>query len=401
MMPLMGSKLRQRFEEIARRSLWTPVLMVVAAVLFFLLAPVFTSDADRLPALIEARSALFSSVYVGLVVIGTLSAVGLSMIATESADRVVRFIARRRGVPDAYRRGIPDKLRNGVLLVAICAPTLAVVFVILMKAWFLFLHAPSTSNFRVTHLDAVDIQEFSMIGAGAYSFNRPNARVVGAYLAVKDNVIEPGLPVRQVFAEPLGSVDDIEISQGTLFVVTGRNLLAVIDKKLVKRIAELPLPGMRFGRRVYPGGLMPELLLSGNDGTGGHVYELYPDGTNAKLADTGAYIVGAAGCMDTTVVAYAEHLVQLSPGYYPRLLFRAPQSSGPITSIAARLAKGGEAADCLWLVATRNGVYAVQDGAATLLIAGFGGNLSVGEKRMAFQLTDPQRNGSIEVTFNE
>ena len=55
----------------------------------------------------------------------------------------------------------------------------------------------------MTHLDAIKIQESYLIGAGIYSFSRPNARVVGGYLATKGNVIKLGVPVRLVFAKPL------------------------------------------------------------------------------------------------------------------------------------------------------------------------------------------------------
>lgn len=374
-----------------KRSLWTLVAMAALSALFFLLAPVLTSDADRLPALDAARSVLLASVGVGA--LATFLVVMFALPVHEGMDRLKRRFPGNRVAVFA------EILRSTYKVVLFSVLPIGVVFG-LMNALFLFLHAPSTSDLRVTHLDAIEIHEVPIIGAGAYSYNRPNARVVGNYLAIKDNVIRLGLPVGLMFAEPLSTVDDIEASNDNLFVVAGRDLLAVTDGPVVRRIAELPIPGMRFGRRVYRGGLMPELLLSGNDGTRGYVYEFYPDGTYVKLADTDANIVGAAGCMDTTAVAYREHVVQLRPGYHARLLFRVPQSSGPITSFAARLATGGESADCLWLVATRNGVYSIQDGAASLLIAGVGGNLSVNEdKTLGFQLTDPNRNVSLQISF--
>lgn len=388
----MNYQLRDRQVTVGKRVLWAVVAIGALAALIFWLTPVFTSDPDRLPALSEARSVFFSVIGIAFLIAFVFGTILLGII--EGVNNLLKKITR-------YSKSIPDVVfRIGILVVPVVVFGVIVLFGT-MYAVFIYLHAPSTSLAQITHLDMVKVTERDLRSTGAYDFQLPGARVVGNYLALENNVLQLGLPVEPVFSDNVGPIHDIEVSRETLFVIVGRDLLSVTESKSeVTRVAELPLPAMRFGRRVHAKGLASELLLTGNDGEHGRVYALYDDGGYSKLLDTDANVVSAAGCMDQTAVAFSEEVTQLKPGFRPRLLFRVPAGSEPITSIAARLITDGTADDCLWLVATRHGVYSIQNGAGAVLIAGAGGNLSIGENEtLGFNITDPQRNLSLQVSF--
>jgi hypothetical protein len=284
---------------------------------------------------------------------------------------------------------------------------------VMLAAAVRFSNAPATAPAKFVQMNMIDVKVSPFIrNLGPYTLQRANAKLSGPYLALENNVISlTGFPPLLVLPEPVETVSDIHLRQDTLLVVTGQDLIQVHSNGKVGLVAALPMPGMRIGLRAIPHGLSTTLLLAGTQDGKGAVFEVRGDSTYSKLLAVDEPVVGAAGCLDWTAAALSDRVVVARPGFRPRILMQLPKNSGPITSILARLEKGvlarpnsdpqDDMADsCLWLVATRDGVYGHQSGMTALMIAGLGGNLSAYESEgLGFTLTDNTRETVVSVSF--
>lgn len=270
---------------------------------------------------------------------------------------------------------------------------------------------PDPHDLDFVHVNIARVEISPLIrNLGSYSLDRPNAHLSGGYLAVGDNVVWLGaFPAPRLFSSPIAPVSDIHLRGNKLLIVTGDDLIRVGDNETGELLAHLPLAQMRIGLITEPGGFATPLLLAGNDGAIGYVFELYGDVHYTELLKADEPVVGAAGCIDDTAVALADRVVLLRKGFKPRLLLQLPQGGAPITSVFARIIGQSNSPSCVWLIATKNAVFADQGGIATLLIAGLGGILSddgdpasgPDDGNVHFYLTDNERNTAVQVSLTK
>jgi hypothetical protein len=271
--------------------------------------------------------------------------------------------------------------------------------------------SPVTQNINFFHVNVAKVEVSPLIrNLGSYSLDRPNAHLTGGYLAIGDNVVWLGsFPATRIFSSPLAPISDIHLRNNKLLIVTGDDLIRVDDDPQVGALlAHLPLAQMRIGLITQPEGFDVPLLLTGNDDTNGYVFELYGDAKYTVLLRADEQVVGAAGCMDDTAVAFADRVILLRKAAKPRLLLQLPSGGAPVTSVFARMIGGTDPSSCVWLIATKNAVLADRGGIATVLIAGLGGILSedgdpgpsANDANTRFLLTDNERNTAVQVSLS-
>jgi hypothetical protein len=378
---------------VKRLAIWSLVCLAAAclfATLTILLAPTFSSDPVALPALSDARGTL-----------GMVLGNNFTVLAGWLVLALIWTLIHKLG----GRVTLPSWINfNYVFL----APFVLWNVLGIGYAFLQFLAAPKGQQVRFTHLGAVHIHSLGFVSWTGPAFLANNhQRVVvndsftphDGFVALKDNVMWISARNHQlVFPQPIAEVGDIHYREHTLLIISGDRLYSVHDNDSnVAWVAQLPIEGMRFGQRAKVLGLGADsaLLLTGNKGENGAVFELRATGEYSKLADTEQKVVGAAGCSTKTAIAFDNEIIQVEPGYKPVTIFRVPQGVGPVTSVLARYDK-----DCIYLVAVRDGVFLIQRGAAYLLVAGLGGNLFAPEDTLYdFVLTDPVRNAAVIVRF--
>lgn len=372
-------------------------IAALVAALWVLLVPEFYSDERTLAELRANRDGLFSA-FLPFFFLTPVIAMVLGVIA----GTVSRIFWRRSPWSDAC-------LMAWVYIIIPLYPLSAFVLAASHLSFDFAanepeLHAANQSELQIVHVSGISIYDGYAVKLKELVPLQRNARLSGTYLANGRSIwnlsVFSSVRSSRIFTSESEVVSDLHTRGSDLFIIVGSDLLlARPSSETVARLARLPFAGMKLGQRKRSFGAASELLVFGNDGNQSFVYELNPDGSYAKLMDGEGQIVGAAGCHDRTLVAFDTRVLVLQPGYNPTIEFQAP-GSDKITSILVHHTTIHGSGQCTLLVATANAIYAVQDGLATMLILGLGGQLSADENQDAgFDVIDAPRNSIVGVTF--
>lgn len=277
----------------------------------------------------------------------------------------------------------------------------------LFRALRILAEAPPEQHLQIAHEDAFEVNEVEALRSlGAVELPAERAALMEqdrtTYVLTKDNVIAIGRDGSRalVFARPVADLSDMLALRGMVLVVSGRTLGRSNGPGEFAKVADLPVEGLRFGQRTSDGDLSSEILLFGKLGEGGVVYGLKPDGQYLKIAEVERPVTGAAGCYESTAVAVGDKLFSLVPGRQPELIFKTPLASGQIVSVLALSRKFGDG--CLYMVATADGVFGLQDGVAHILLAGVGGELRFYEGyEKGAHLADARRHAAVRISVKK
>ncbi len=317
----------------------------------------------------------------------------LLLFACFMAVGLLAFLLTRRG--GASRERLVDR----ILVAALTVPAFAGL------AWSAlpWIESPSLRSLRLVHASLLEVAEvdlFWRIGG------MPLPKDRGAYMEdcvqTLDNVIvlRADGARRKVFAEPVTDLQDFLVLHEMVLVTAGSALWRTDADGGRVKLADLPGTGFRFGQRVDRNGLSSRILVFGNVGARGLLFDLTRDGRCQKLAEVEGVITAAAGAYDQAVIALGDRLVLLALGSEPGLLFQAPAGSGPFVSVLARAMPDGNPADVLWLAATRDGVFALRQGGSCLALAGLGGELrSAEDQGLDAYLYDAPRHAAVRLDF--
>lgn len=286
-------------------------------------------------------------------------------------------------------------------------------------ALFLCAEAPALHGLDIVHAPHVEV---SVLEPFSYVGSLPLPRASGAvmvtedafYVQTADNVLAignlgllhrvTGLKTegdRQfISAKPIRALHDFLALPRMVLVIADDQLLRTDGAGGMEKIATLPGPGFRFGQRVAQFGQSSRILIFGNVGERGMVFDLKPDGDYTKVAEVRGTITAAAGAFGSTAVAVEDRVVLLTPRFEPGILFVAPKGVGPIYSIQGLIGPEGKADDVVWLFAAADGVFALEDGAAYLAVAGMGGALRAhATNALAAYLYDGPRRAAVQLSF--
>lgn len=367
--------------------------------LWIVLAPELFSDERVLAELRDGRDGLLSAI-MPLVFLPFV----VSLVVGAIAGTAVYLFKRRSNWSEAWL------LASSSILMVLWPLSAFVLAASHLSLGF----AANQPQVEIAHIPGISVDDSYAAMLKDVSPLRHNARLSETYLANGetiwklpaytdgDRLQSTGTDVSQILKSGDAPLSDILKRESKLFIIAGRDLLlADLSGETVARLASLPFAGMQLGQRKRSFGAASELLLFGNDGGQSFVYELRPNGSYAKLMDGEGEIVGAAGCHDRTLVAFEKRVLALRPGHNPTVEFQAP-GADQITSLLVRLTTIDGTDQCTLLVATANAVYAVEDGLATMLILGLGGQLSADEiQDSGFQVVDVPRSIIIGVTFED
>lgn len=382
----------------------TSGLLVLAAVLAIVLsAPAWHSQDFTFPFYGDTATLVLGGV--GFAIVLPIFLFVLAVLLVLPVMWVAQFTPWRHPGDDLLKWGGARLARAIPVLVAACLVA-AICFGGMRN-----LAAPQVSELTLAHIAAAHVTTSPLLlNVGPYRLGGADTRLSGTHLVVDGRLLSiGGFPPVELLAAPVADepVSDVIERDANLLVISGRALLQYGPDGTATSLARLPLEHMQLGTIAEPGGASTRILVFGNDASHGHVFELTSEAAYSKLASTDVPVSGAAGCGEDVAIALADQVLMIAPGRRPRILFRRPEGSGPITSVRARLLEGAAPA-CLWLIATADQVYMHQDGLNVLIATGIGGLITdtsqagvpQTDASLGFVLLDRRRNTIVNVQLD-